>query len=76
MDVAGRGNVRVTSTSLYINEYCISPAKVAVIVREYLSGFVWCGFLIGRIASMKYSELLSVFRLDCLRVCFRSNLVR
>lgn len=68
--------MRATSTSLYINEYLVTPAKVAVIVREYLSGFVWCGFLIGCIASMKCSELLSVFWLDCLRVCFRSNLVR
>ena len=56
--------MRVASISLYIDDYLVTPAKVAMIVREYLSGFVWCGFLIGRIASMKCGELLSVFLVE------------
>ena len=37
MDVAGRGNVGDSATCLYINEVLISSAKVAVIVRSYLT---------------------------------------
>ena len=44
MDVAGRGNVGDSATYLYINEVLISSAKVAVIVRGYLTLLVLVRF--------------------------------
>ena len=44
MDVAGRGNVGDSATYLYNNEVLVSSAKVAVIVRGYLTLLVLVRF--------------------------------
>ena len=53
MDVAGRGNVEVASTSLYIKEYLVIPAKDCRYSARIFNGFGLVWFLIGRIASME-----------------------
>ena len=53
MDVAGRGNVEVASTSLYIKEYLVIPAKDCRNSARIFNGFGLVWFFIGRIASME-----------------------
>ena len=63
--------MRVASTSLYINEYLVTPTKVAVIVREYLS------VLFGVVLFLSYRTIFSnvSYRMIMSNVSYRTILL-